>query len=174
MKTPSFKFSIFFLLALLGLSSCKKAPYEAEVESNEYTLSNWTEKYNDAWNFRFECDQSIAAISQDIVDDGAVMCYVKDESNNAYIALPYSFGTNQTSSSNGSYGSITMGFVVQKGKIVFAYEGFDDLDVHTSSELNAADIKVKVVVISPDKMASQPNVNLNNYEEVKAAFSIQD
>jgi hypothetical protein len=67
-----------------------------------------------------------------------------------------------------------MGFAVQNGKVVFAYEGFDDLDVHSSSELNAANIKVKAVVISPDKMASQPNVNLNNYEEVKAAFSIQD
>jgi hypothetical protein len=164
----------FLLLAMMGLSACKTEPYDAMVESNEYTLTNWMERYNDAWNFRFECDQSVTAISQNIIDDGAVMCYLKDEANNAYIALPYSYGGNQTASSNGSYANITMGFVLQNGKIVFSYEGFDDLDVHTSSELNAANIKVKVVVISPDKMASQPNVDLNNYEEVKSAFSIQE
>ena len=174
MKKMNLKWWSLVLMVLVGFSACKTEPYDAMVESDEYTLSNWTEKYNDAWNFRFECDQSISSISQDILDDGAVMCYLKDESNNAYIALPYSFGTNQTSSSNGSYGSVTFGFVVQTGKVIFAYEGFDDMDVHSSSELNASNIKVKVVVISPDKMASQPNVNLNNYEEVKAAFAIQD
>jgi hypothetical protein len=164
----------FLLLAMMGLSACKTEPYDAMIESNEYTLTNWTEQYNDAWNFRFECDQAVTAISQNIIDDGAVMCYLKDEANNAYIALPYSNGGNQTASSNGSYANITMGFVLQNGKIVFAYEGFDDIDVHSTSELNGANIKVKVVVISPDKMASHPNVDLNNYEEVKAAFSIQE
>lgn len=172
MKTIKLSLWSMTILALVGFSACKKAPYNSTIESNVYTLSNWTEVSNDAWNFEFETSVSIPSITQDVIDNGAVMCYVKDSNSN--IALPYTMSVNQDASLGGHYFSATFGYKVFSGKVIFNFSGFDDLDVHTASEMNQSGYEVKVVVLSEEKLLQHPEVDLNNYSDVRKAFQIKD
>lgn len=162
-------FSTTMIVGLLVFStSCKKGDTgpagaagtagtngNANVVSSSITTSAWT-YVSPSWEMAF----TYSAITQDILDNGAVLVYAKQGSN--YYQLPYTFYPASTYSR-------TYTFVQYLGGMkVFV------TDSDLTQPVNPGSLTYKVVVIAASQIKANPNVNLDNYEEVKAAFNIQD
>ena len=103
----------------------------------------------------------ISILKQNIVDSGSVMLYIKKTSSSSYEALPFST----------SYG----------GGVNTNYEFLHDLNyiavyVTNSDGSNPYPFaySLKLVCISANGRRINPNINLRNYAEVKAAYNLQD
>lgn len=140
------------------LGSCKKAVTEheedyphSEVNSTVVTVSNWTG--DDAAYF---ATAQVDFITQDIHDNGAVMCYIED--GGTWLAMPVTL-------SSGSWISHYV-FSTQVGGVNLTVYDDDGLTP------NPGTTSFKIVAINSVGMTQNPNVNLDNYEEVKKAFDI--
>ena len=129
----------------------------ANVNTFNYTITSWGFDGN-YWYADFAPSISSAAIS-----DGAVMGYIYTSSG--WTSLPYLYYVG--------------GGVTQYYRSFFSQNNFliqirlSDGSTPTSAQnLLSTPRDVKVVVI-PGRLAN-PNVNLNSYEEVKAAYNLKD
>ena len=126
----------------------------ANVVSSSITSGSWS-FVSPSWSQSF----TYSAITQDILDNGAVLVYVASGVN--YYQLPYTFYPSS------SY-SRTYNYVHYLGGLkVFV----------TDSDLNTPEpgtLKFKVVVIEASGLMKNPNVDLNNYQAVKKAFNLAD
>lgn len=127
----------------------------ANVQSSSLTTSNWTYLSPD-WYINF----TYSAITQDILDNGAVLVYVKSGSN--YFQLPYTFYPNSSYSRSYTFKHYLGGLTVV----------VTDSDWLQSP--NPGLLTFKVVVIASSAIAKHPNVNLKNYDEVKKTFELKD
>ena len=127
----------------------------ANVVSSSLTTSNWSYLSPD-WYINFNYD----AITQDILDNGAVLLYVKSGSN--YFQLPYTYYPSSTYSRTYTFKHYLGGLSV--------YVTDSDL----TQPLNPGLLTFKVVVIASSSIAKYPNLDLNNYEEVKKTFDLKD
>lgn len=127
----------------------------ANVVSSSLTSSAWT-YVAPSWEMTF----TYPAITQDILDKGAVLVYVQQSSN--YYQLPYTFYPAS------SY-SRTYTFVHYLGGLkVFV----TDSDLTQPS--NPGSLTFKVVAIAASGKMANPNLNYDDYNAVKKAFNIQD
>lgn len=140
------------------LGSCKKAVTEHEenyphsqVNSTTITVSNWTGDGDG-----YFASAQVDFITQDIHDNGAVMCYIKD--GNSWLAMPITLST-------GSWISHYL-FSTQVGKVNFSCYDDDGFTPEPGMQ------EFKIVAITSIGMIHNPDVNLNNYEEVKDAFNL--
>jgi hypothetical protein len=127
----------------------------ANVVSSSITSSNWSYT-SPSWKISF----TYASITQAIIDKGAVIVYIKVGS--AYNQLPLTF--YPTSSYSRSYE-------------VSTYLGGLDIfctDSDLTQPSNPGSQNFKIVVIASSELVKHPNVNLDNYEDVKRTFGIQD
>ena len=104
----------------------------------------------------YQNDLTMSAISQDVIDKGAVMVYIG--TNNIWTALPVADGGS------------TFNFSFYLGGLTINY--FND---NGTTPTNPNGIyNARVLVIPSAMIKSNPNVDLANYIEVKNAFNIQE
>lgn len=127
----------------------------ANVVSSSITSSSWVYTAP-SWGITF----TYPAITQDIIDKGAVLVYLKVGS--AYNQLPL------TIYQSASYSSTYEVSTVVGGLTIFA------TDSDLTQPTNPGSKTFKVVVIAASGRAANPNVNYNDYNAVKKAFNLQD
>jgi len=126
----------------------------ANVVSSSITSGSWS-FVSPSWSQSF----TYSAITQDILDNGAVLVYVASGVN--YYQLPYTFYPTSSYSRTYNYVHYLGGLKVYV----------------TDSDLNTTEpgtLKFKVVVIEASGLMKNPNVDLNNYQAVKKAFNLTD
>jgi hypothetical protein len=158
--------TICFLIAgAMTFSNCEKVTVtgpagedgkdgNANVVSSSITSGSWS-FVSPSWSQSF----SYSAITQDILDNGAVLVYVASGVN--YYQLPYTFYPTSSYSRTYNYVHYLGGLKVYV----------------TDSDLNTPEpgtLKFKVVVIEASGLMKNPNVDLNNYQAVKKAFNLTD
>ncbi len=127
----------------------------ANVVSSSITSSNWV--YNaPSWEINF----TYGAVTQDIIDNGAVLVYMKV--GTAYNQIPITFYPANNYSRTYDISTYVGGVAI--------YCTDSDLTQPT----NPGTQTFKVVVIAASQLIKNPNVDLNNYSEVKQVFNIQD
>lgn len=166
LRSVSKIFGTTMIIGMLVFStSCKKGDTgpagtngkdgNANVVSSTITSSNWVYT-SPSWKIDF----TYPAITQSIIDNGAVLVYLQVGS--AYNQLPLTTYPSSTYSRTYEVSSYVGGVAI--------YATDSDL----TQPANPGSKKFKVVVIAASGLKQNPNVNLDNYEEVKAAFNIQD
>jgi hypothetical protein len=178
MKTTITKFIAICLIAGGFLTNCKKAEAgpkgdtgpagptgtvgpagNANVKSNTFTNITWT--FNSTTK-NFEAIISYSAITQEIVNTGAVMMYM-ETSSNYYSQLPTSF----------MFDASTILFFEFEH-----YNGGVKVYVHNSNLDNSiapqSTIKFKIVAVAGSAKAQNPNVDYGNYTKVKEAYQLKD
>jgi hypothetical protein len=146
---------IIFLSAILValFTSCSKNKYgNTDIISDTYTVS-WT--FVDP-SYKTEISESL--ITQDIIDNGAVMVY-KSNGNGGWIALPYTLPLNATYSSTYSFVLYDGGLTVWK----------TDTDMLT---LDPGTTTFKVVILSQHGLIQHPGLDLTDYEAVEKELNL--
>lgn len=146
---------IFLLSAILValFTSCSKNKYgNTDIISDTYTVS-WT--FVDP-SYKTEISESL--ITQDIIDNGAVMVY-KSNGNGGWIALPYTLPLNATYSSTYSFVLYDGGLTVWK----------TDTDMLT---LDPGTTTFKVVILSQHGLIHHPGLDLTDYEAVEKELNL--
>ena len=127
----------------------------ANVVSSSMTALNWS--YNAPnWTVSF----NIASITQDIVDRGAVLAYVKVGNN--FSQLPLTFYQDPAYSTS-------VGVLTVLGGVLVTWTDSD-----LTQPINPGPQVFKFVVISASSRQQHPNIDYTNYEEVKNAFNLED
>ena len=103
---------------------------------------------------------SIPALTSQIISDGAVMCYYV--SGSTIGALPWTFSVYQNISS-------TLYFEASPGTVKIT---MSDSDFNTLAPTGS--MLFKLVLIPPALIKKNPDVDLSDYNKVKAAFQIVD
>jgi hypothetical protein len=134
----------------------------SNVQSSTFTVTAWTQHQNGTFIFE-EAVLNVPNISQNIVDSGTVLVYTHNYSGtNAWDAMPFTFPDTTT---NGAY-YYNYSYDVGAVTISVSCYGFAPV-IPSSSEF-------KVVILSATNRLANPTINLNNYEEVKAAFNLRN
>jgi hypothetical protein len=145
----------FFLLFLTSLIfvACKKDKYgNTDIYSNTYSVY-WT--YEDP---SYTATISEAKITQEVIDKGAVMCYMSNGSG-GWIALPC------TLPMDASYSSTYTPVIFVGGVKIWQ----TDTDMLT---LDPGMKTFKVVVLSEHQMIAHPDLDLTDYESVEEELSL--
>ena len=155
--------SLVLLVTMTIFSSCKKEgpagpagkDGNANVVSSTITSSSWA--YTEpSWAITF----TDPAITQEIINSGAVLVYIKVGDN--YTQLPLTFYLSS------SYSSTIEVSTFVGGLSLF----WTDSDLVQPN--NPGSQTFKVVVIAGSGMIQNPNVDYSNYEEVKSKFNLED
>ena len=96
-------------------------------------------------------------ITQSIVNSGIVMVYQKSNSSNSYTALPF------------SYQGIDRGFTFGLNYLQITLSPYNNSSISIT-----ANTIIRAVIISASNRMANPNVNWNNYQEVKNALKLKD
>jgi hypothetical protein len=166
-KTISTLVTGMVLLLGLTISSCKKAEAgpagkngqdgNANVQSTgEIDLGSLTWAYQSAGD-AYVTIYPMAAVTQDVVDKGLVMAYIK--TTDGWAALPFSAVMYDTD-------NIT--FEVMNGAVRFYYRGNDEST--TTVDPSITTLIVRIVIVPA--MIKKPNVDHYDYEEVKEAYQL--
>jgi hypothetical protein len=141
--------SFLLFIGLFIFASCSKDKYgNTDISSDTYTTT-WT--YQDP---SYYCNLNVPEITQDIVDNGAVFVYMSN-GNGGWTALPCTIPID------GSYSSTYTPVHYVGGVRIWK----TDTDLLT---MDPGSTTFKVVVVSEHGLAQRPNVNWENYNEVKA------
>lgn len=169
MKT--IKLSVLFsaILLMLTITSCKKDKYQPvgdygnanTTSSNTINATNFTEISNDGTNWEYHSQLTWGVITQDIMDNGIIVGYMKVGSE--WVALP--FGQDED-----TY-SFNYNFSIETGKINVYIQGWSTFGVSSS---NWNGITFRFVAISQEGRMSHPNIDLTNYEEVKMTYDLEE
>jgi hypothetical protein len=133
----------------------------ANVHSQTITVNSWNWTHFGTQGQPgdgYQANILYPAITQEIIDKGMVMVY--QISNNAAIPLPITIFSKA-----GSNYSRTFTYAIGVGEIDFAVFDSDFITIAPSSTMT-----FKVVVASG--MKGKPNIDWNNYNEVKQMFSL--
>ena len=156
---------MFALACGLFFTGCKKGDTgpagtngtngNANVVSSTITSSNWS-YVSPSWEIAF----SYPAITQTILDKGAVLVYLK--TGTSYAQLPMTFYQSASYSTSLEVSNFLGGVKIW----------WTDSDLTQPS--NPGSWTFKIVVIAASGRAANPNVNYNDYNAVKKAFNLQD
>ena len=157
---------MFALVCGLLFTNCKKEGPQgpagkdgtngnANVVSSSITSSSWVYS-SPSWSINF----TYGAITQDIIDRGAVLVYMKVGS--AYNQIPITFYPANNYSRTYDISTYVGGVTI--------YCTDSDLTQPT----NPGTLTFKVVVIAASQLIKNPNVDLKNYTAVKQAFNISN
>jgi hypothetical protein len=155
-----FKLTVFGFLIGLGLttSSCKK--YVTDHEQNyphtdiniqEVTVSNWT---GDASGY--EAELVGETLTPELLSEGIVMCYIKDEGS--YIAMPITL----------SYGSYISHWAFAQNANSITILNYDD----DGATPEPGTQTFKIAVFTQAGLIAHPNVDILDYESVEKAFNL--
>lgn len=147
---------IILLCAILValFTGCSKNKYgNTEVISNTYTVS-WTYAFPSYYT-----QISEPLITQDIIDNGAVMVYMSHGNGGGWIALPCTLPQDATYSSAYSFVIYDGGLSVWK----------TDTDMYT---LDPGTKTFKVVILSQQGLIQHPGLDLTDYEAVEKEINL--
>lgn len=155
--------SLLFLLVLFTFNGCRKEgpqgpPGNANVKSNTITFSSWGWDNTNYYNY---ADFTWGEITSSIVNSGAVMVYVNTSAG--YVQLPRVIYPTSTYSES-------QRFVYNVGTLRIIVQDSDLLP--PSPALGTWTIKV--LAIESSAIQANPNVNWENYTEVKEQFGLPD
>ena len=164
------RLSIALCISILcsTLNGCKKEGPPGPAGSANVTTANF-EVYNWSWSgsYYYYADLNVPELNSDNLQSAAVMVYFSTNGGNAWIAVPY---TQYESPYNYYMGFATFTNTVQ---VTWFYDSSlsagDDPNQHYG-----VNVKYKVVVIPPSQRLANPDLDLTNYEQVKARFSLED
>jgi hypothetical protein len=169
MKTTKMTITIFALMVLsvvtvttnVGCKGKDGAPGatgpqgNANVSSTTITSSSWTYSAP-SWGMNL----SFGAITQSIIDNGAVLVYVK--TGNAFNQVPLTLYTSASYSS-------TIEVSTYAGGVTLIWTDSD-----LTQPNNPGSLTVKIVAIASRSMMAHTNVNFDDYNQVKNAFNLKD
>jgi hypothetical protein len=177
MKIAKFLNLGIIAIALISFSSCKKegctdsaaANFKKDAKKDDgtcvylkgNTASNLITVSAGEWlgsgNARYAAKAS-SLLTADVVNKGAVLCYLKD--GDYFIPIPISTWE----------GSWTTHFFFEYkiGEITFITQDDDGVT------MNPGNVTFKVVAIEANKLILNPDVDLRDYTAVKEAFDIKD
>jgi hypothetical protein len=140
--------------------NCKKKG-DADIISRTASVSSW------GWSSPYYFTEiSIPELTSSNINTAGVMVYFSHSSGN-WIAIPY---TQYHSPYN-----YVMNFSCSPGNVEVTW--FYDTSFSAGSDPNTyygSTIQIKVVVIPPAERIKNPNVNLNDYNEVKRTYKLRD
>jgi hypothetical protein len=148
------------LLAATALlsTSCKKAVTDHElnyphtdINVQEVTISNWVGD-----EFGYEGTIVGGSLIPELLADGVVMCYIKDE--DSYIAMPLTF----------SYGTYISHWAFKQNASSITILNYDD----DGATPNPGTQTFKIAVFSQAGLIAHPDVDIQDYESVKKAFNL--
>jgi len=125
----------------------------ANVHSQTFFFPNWIDGGS---QIEYYCILADADITQSIIDYGIVQVYIANAG--MWTALPYSWNNYTTIFSN------YLGNV----KVEISHSDFSPMTSQPGTSL------FKVVCVSGTSRRLNPNLNWNNYDEVKKAFNLAD
>lgn len=147
----------------LNFTSCKKGdtgPAGAKGDPGKNGISNittYTANVTSAnWVLNspdYETTLLTPNLNSSIVNGGAVMVYIGNNTSTSWSALPFSYQTVQFSYTY-SLGQVLISVGLSNGSVVS----------------NPGNCTFKIVIIPFDYL--KPNVNINNYNEVKKAYNL--
>jgi hypothetical protein len=154
---------LLLLVTITFFSSCKKEgpaglagkDGNANVVSSTITSSSWAYTAP-SWATTFD----YPAITQDIINSGAVLVYLKVGNN--YNQLPLTFYQTSSYSSTIEVSTFVGGLSLL----------WTDSDLTQPN--NPGSPTFKIVVIASSGMIQNPNVDYSNYEDVKATFNLKN
>lgn len=149
------------LLLTITIASCKKGdtgPAGKDgtngnanvIATNNVTINTWSLS-----NSIYTATISASGITQNIVDKGIVMVYIQYGSQ--WVSLPDITGINSTV------------YAYELGKVVLINSNSDG-----TTPTNPSTQTFRIVIISASNREANPNVNWNNYSEVKQALNLKD
>lgn len=145
--------------ALLLLAACAKDDDSNFQPKGNYGNSNisatTTTVTSTQWTFTnnaYEHTITDSAITQSVVDKGAVMVYVSTNGND-YISLPF------------SYQGLEFGFLHRVGAVIIS------VTVNSGGLAPPNNCQFKVVVLQPAGKASNPDIHWENFNEVVNVLS---
>lgn len=127
----------------------------ANVHTFTVTTSNWILS-----GVTYYTSINVSSITQSIVDNGVVLVYM--DASGAWLALPVTIVPSASYSSTYRYYHYLGGVEIDK----------TDTDLTTPG--NPGTKTFKIAVIAGSIVRDNPNVDYNNYSEVKATFNLQD
>ena len=128
--------------------------YDIFISSGDWTQFG---SYGDA-GYGYAVTKSVPGITNDIMDDGAVLCYLYNSSWDVYTAFPF-MGTEDGYTYNYIYG-------YRLGEIILNRL---DSDLYTTPP--TSDWTIKVVVIAGSNKKA-PEIDLTNFAEVAAYYGL--
>jgi hypothetical protein len=145
-----------------GLQGVPGQDGNANVHSVTFSYT-WASNDFPFYTYTLNCPTS--NITSVIINDGAVLGYVSTNNGVNWNPITYyiSLGANSHIYFRGSISDGNYAVII----------GRDDGGNVTSSLISST-IKVKVVTIAGSARMENPNVNFNNYEEVKKVFNLKD
>jgi hypothetical protein len=155
-----------FTIATFITNGCKKEgpagpAGSANVTATNFTVNSWS------WDAPYYyADFSVPELTSANINSAAVLVYFTTTSG-SWIALPYT----QYDSPYNYY----MGFSSSAGSVQVTW--VYDSSFSSGSDPNAyysTSVRYKIVVIPKEERIANPNVNLNDYNAVKAAFHLKD
>jgi hypothetical protein len=167
MKTKIYSFAVIIAIAATTLIGCKGKDGEpgaqgpqgqqgnANVQSATFYVNSWTFD-----TFYYYTTLNYPAITQDIINTGAVLVYSLD--NNTISQLPFTFYPSANYSSSVSFEA--------SPSQVKVYVVDSDL----TQPNNPGSGTFKVVVMSSRSMLANTNIDFKNYNQVKKAFNLKD
>lgn len=155
---------LFVLFLILTTFSCSEdgatGPAGADGNANVIgtntvttTSSNWTSYSSGAL---WVTSLNVPGITQSILDRGIVSVF-KSDSSGTWTALPFTLGNQSW------FYSFGVGFVQ-----------ISTTNTNITSFTNPASQTFRVVIVSASNRMANPNVNWNNYQEVKNALKLKD
>jgi hypothetical protein len=153
-KSINMKRILFLSVAFIALfNSCGKDKYgNTDISSDTYVVG---------WTFvdpSYRTDISEPLITQDVIDNGAVMVY-KSNDNGGWVALPCTLPIDDTYAS-------TFSFVMYEGGVTVWKT---DTDLLT---LDPGISTFKVVILSQHGLIQHPNLDLTDYEAVEKELNL--
>lgn len=171
MKTKKLLMSFIIVFGVL-ISSCKKPEKgdtgaagkngNANVSSTILTVYSWTWDATNYW--RYANFSSVPLITYDIANSGMVMLYQKTSSG-SYIAVPVTQTTATGSTVEHDW------FVYGTGQLSVYIENADLTDPISQIPQPT---NYKLVCIPAQSLIVHPNINFQNYNQVKSAFNLKD
>jgi hypothetical protein len=155
-----------FVIALVMTNGCKKEgppgpAGNANVTATTFSASSWS------WSSPYYyANFNVPDLTSSNINTAAVMVYFST-TGGTWIAVPY---TQYTSAYDYHMGFNTSAGTVQ---VTWVY----DSSLSNGSDPNAfysTTVQYKIVVIPPSARQANPNVNLKDYNAVKAAFQLQN
>jgi len=157
-----FAFTAMFVVA--GFSSCKKgdkgdtgpqgAQGNANVQTYSFTVasSSWTLIGNE-----YDATITVPALTQNVLDKGLVSVFTSADATH-WSGLPLSFQGRE------------INFVLSLSTVSLVYT----LDNGSSPSSPPNNNQFKVIIVPGSSRLANPNVNWNDYKEVKAALNLRD
>lgn len=156
---------LMMVAVAITFSSCTKEGKEGAPgkDGNANVVSSTLTVYASDWIYEapsWRVNMTYPAITQSIMDGGAVLVYIKNSSN-TYSQLPLTIYTNA------SYSSTLEVATVLGGLTVF----WTDSDLVQPDNPGGATLKVVVLAAG---MALEPGVDVSNYQSIKEAYQLED